>query len=176
MKCGNNLATDLVDGRIKMAEDNIGKEIILSDIGQRNSSTGCHQNDLKQIGSIETIDTCVRMSTCTMIPSVYRKESYPSNNRCVWVSTCLAVCSFGTTQAENIILMFRNNQTKFEWLTLFNEHRKKCTIALFDTLIHTQGMDLDLCKVELYRDYKISTMTEYIFEEKGWYFNMCIRR
>ena len=47
MKCGDNVATDFADSQIKMAEQNIGKKIVLNGIDQRKSSTGCHLNDLK---------------------------------------------------------------------------------------------------------------------------------
>ena len=47
MICGENVLKNLADSQIKMAENNIGKEIMLNDIGHRNGSTRFHQNDLK---------------------------------------------------------------------------------------------------------------------------------
>ena len=46
MKCGDNLATDFEQRRIKMVEDNIGMEIMLNDIGHINHPTACNQKDL----------------------------------------------------------------------------------------------------------------------------------
>ena len=91
MKCGDNLAKDFAQSRIKMVEQNIEKEIMLKDIGQRNCSTGCHQKDLKQVGSIKDVATGIGKNTCNMMPIDYLQENYPSNNSCVWLSICLAV-------------------------------------------------------------------------------------
>ena len=65
------MAKDFEQSRIKMAEQNIGKEIMLKDIGQRHCSTECHQKDLKQVGSIEAVNTGIDKNTCNMTPTNY---------------------------------------------------------------------------------------------------------
>ena len=75
MRCGDNEATDFADGWIKTVGNNIGKEIIWNGIGSINSPTGCHQNDLKQVGSIKTVNTSVEMSTRKMILSHYLQKN-----------------------------------------------------------------------------------------------------
>ena len=93
MKCGDDLATDFAQRQIKMVDENIGMELMLNYIGHRNRSTACNQKDLKQVGSIKAVDTVIDKNICNMIPNDYLQDSYPSNNSCVWLSTCLAVRS-----------------------------------------------------------------------------------
>ena len=135
-----------------MAEQNIGKEIILKDIGQRKYSPACHQKDLKQVGSIKAVDTGIDKNTCNMMTFFYLQESYPFNNSSVWLSIYLAVHLIHLTQAEI--------QARFEWLIIFNKNQIRDFTSLFDMLRQTPGVYLDLCRISLYKDYKSSTITE----------------
>jgi len=69
MKCGDNLAKGFAQRRIKMAEDNIGMEIMYNDIGHRSHSTACNQKDFKEVGSIRAFDTGIDNNTCNMMTS-----------------------------------------------------------------------------------------------------------
>ena len=106
-KCGDIVAKDFAQSRVKIVEQNIGKKIMLKDIGQRNYSTGYHQKDLKQVGSIKTVDIGIDKILYNMMPIDYLQESYLSNNNCVWLSPCLVVHSIDPTQAENTLRMFK---------------------------------------------------------------------
>ena len=65
MICGGNGFNHFSNSQIKMAENNIGKKIILNDRGHKDDSTVFHQNDLK------LVNIGVTMSARDMIPSVY---------------------------------------------------------------------------------------------------------
>ena len=121
---------------------------------------------MKQVRSIKAVDTSVEMSTYKMIPSDYLQAIYPSNNSCVWLSTCISVSLVDTFLADSILHMFRKYQAGFEWPTIFNKI-KKMFHFLFDMLRHTPGMDLDLCRVKIFKDCKSSTIIEYILEGKN---------
>ena len=106
MQCGDNVTKDFVQSQIKMAEQNIGKEIMLKDIGQRNCSTQCRQKDLKQVRCVKAVDTGIEKNTCNMVSIDYLQESHLSNDSCVWLLTCLAMHSIDPTLTENILRMF----------------------------------------------------------------------
>ena len=89
-----------------MAEQNIGKSIMLKDIDQRNCSTRCHQKYLKQVGSIKAFDTGIDKNICNMMPMYYLQESYLSTNSCVWISTCIAVHSIDPIHIEKMLRTF----------------------------------------------------------------------
>ena len=59
------------DSRVKLAEQNIGREVMWNNSGNRDESTVKDQNDLKQAGSINVVNTDMSMSVCDIIPSTY---------------------------------------------------------------------------------------------------------
>ena len=61
-----------------MAEENIGMEIMLNDIGHISHSTACNQKYFKEVRSIKAADTGIDKITCNMMPSDYLQDSYPS--------------------------------------------------------------------------------------------------
>ena len=83
---------------------------MLNDIGHRNGSTGSHQNDLKQVGIINVVNTGIQMSTRNTIPRAYLQESYCSLNSSVCLSTCLAVRSIAPTLAQSMLHVFEKKK------------------------------------------------------------------
>jgi len=143
-----------------MVEENIGMEIMLNNIGHRSNSIACNQKDFKEVGSIKAVDTGIDKNTCNMMPSDYLQDSYPSNNSCVWLSTCLVVRSIDPKQSEKMLSRFKDNQASYEWLRIFKRDQNEHSQSLFDMLRQTPGMCFDLCRVKLCKDYKSSTVTE----------------
>ena len=84
--CGGDEFRIFLNSRIKLAETNIGREIMLNDSGYIDFSIVKDHNDLKNFGSINAVNTDVSISAYDMIPSAYQQKSYPTSNSCVWLS------------------------------------------------------------------------------------------
>ena len=121
MKYGDYLATGFAQMKIKTAEENIGIEIMLNNIGHRSHSTACNQKDFKELGIIKSVETGIDKNTYNMMPSDYLQGSYPSKNSCVWLSICLTVRSIDPKQSKKMIIRFKDNQASFEWLPIWTK-------------------------------------------------------
>ena len=77
-------------------------------------------------------------------------------------------------QSEKMINRFKDNKASFEWLPIFKRGQKEHSHSLYDRLRQILGMRFDLCKVRLCKDYKISTITEYILKGKKDSIYICV--
>ena len=71
MLCRGNEFRHFSDSRITFSDQNIEREVMLNDSGDRDESTIKDQNYLKQVGSIYVVNTDMLMSAYDIIPSTY---------------------------------------------------------------------------------------------------------